>query len=154
LKRNQTEEQIINTFRWAKEAKLKTYSFNMIGVPYEDMNSIKRTINLNRKIKPDYVGVSIFNAFKGTKLYSLCQKNGWLVNRTSSSYFQSTNVRHPNFRLKKLKKIRDRFGFEVYKVYDKKRAYIDLIDKKMTKVPAYTKLRSLLIEKGIKRLIE
>ncbi len=154
LKRDQTEEQIVNTFRWAKEAGLKTYSFNMIGIPYEDKESIKKTIELNRKINPDYVGVSIFNAFKGTELYDLCLKKHWLTNKYSKSYFQSTNVKHPNFTVKQLKKIRDSFGFEVYKIHNKKRAYIDLIDKKLASIPFYTKLRSFLIGKGIKNIIE
>jgi len=73
---------------------------------------------------------------------------------SSESYFQSSNVIHPRFSVKELKKIRDSFGFEVYKKHNKKRAYIDLMDKKLNKVPLYTKLRSLLIENGIKRLIE
>jgi radical SAM superfamily enzyme YgiQ (UPF0313 family) len=153
LKRDQTEEQIINTFKWAKEAGLKTYSFNMIGIPYETKESIRKTIELNRKINPDYVGVSIFNAFKGTELYDLCLEKGWLSETYSKSYFQSTNVKHSNFTIKQLKQIRDRFGFEVYKYKNKKRAYIDLFDKKMTKVPFYTRLRSLLIEKGIKKIL-
>lgn len=154
LKRNQTEEQIINTFKWAKEAGLKTYSFNMIGIPYETKESIEKTIEINRKINPDYVGVSIFNAFKGTELYDLCLKKNWLTNNYSKSYFQSTNIKHPNFTSRQLKQIRDRFGFEVYKHKNKKRAYIDLIDKKLTKAPFYARLRSLLIEKGIKKIIE
>ena len=154
LKRNQTDEQIINTFKWARQVGLKTYAFNMIGIPYEDKTSIKKTIKLNRKAKPDYVGVSIFNAFKGTKLYELCLKNGWLSDTYSTSYFQSSNIKHPNFTIKQLKKIRDSFGYQVYKYSDKKRAFIDLMDKKLTKFPIYTKLRSKLIEKGVKKLIE
>lgn len=154
LQRNQTEEQIINTFKWAKEAGLKTYSFNMIGIPLEDRESIRKTIELNRKISPDYIGVSIFNAFKGTQLYGLCLEKNWITNTYSSSYFQSTNVRNPNFTIKQLKKIRDSFGFEVYRKTNKRRAYIDLIDKKLMKIPFYTKLRSILIEKGIKKIIE
>jgi len=154
LKRNQTEQQIIDTFRWAKEAGLKTYSFNMIGIPYENKESIQKTIELNKKINSDYVGVSIFNAFKGTELYNLCLEKNWLTNKYSHSYFQSSNVNHPNFTLKQLKKIRDKFGFEVYKDRNKKRAYIDLIDKKFTKIPFYNKFRSFLIEKGIKKIVE
>jgi anaerobic magnesium-protoporphyrin IX monomethyl ester cyclase len=154
LKRNQTNEQIINTFKWAKEEGLKTYAFNMIGIPYEDEKSIKKTIELNRKIQPDYAGASIFNAFKGTELYDLCKKNNWLKQSYSKSYFQSSNVKHPRFTIKRLKKIRDSFGFQVYKKASLKRAYIDLIDKKLTKLPLYTKIRSKLIEKGIKKVIE
>jgi hypothetical protein len=125
----------------------------MIGIPFENKESIQRTIDLNRKINPNYVGVSIFNAFKGTELYELCLKKHWLTQKYSKSYFQSTNVKHPNFTIKQLKKIRDRFGFEVYKHKNKKRAYIDLIDKKLTKLPFYTKVRSFLIGKGIKKII-
>jgi len=154
LKRHQTDEQIIETFKWAKEIGLKTYSFNMIGIPQENYESILKTIELNRKIQPDYVGVSIFNAYKGTWLYDYCDENNLLKGISSESYFQSSNVIHPRFSVKELKKIRDSFGFEVYKKHNKKRAYIDLIDKKLTRVPLYTKLRSLLIENGIKRLIE
>ena len=154
LKRHQTDEQIIETFKWAKEVGLKTYSFNMIGIPQENYESILKTIELNRKIQPDYVGVSIFNAYKGTWLYDYCDENNLLKGISSESYFQSSNVIHPRFSVKELKKIRDSFGFEVYKKHNKKRAYIDLIDKKLTRVPLYTKLRSLLIENGIKRLIE
>jgi len=154
LKRNQTNEQIINTFKWAKEEGLKTYAFNMIGIPYEDEKSIKKTIELNRKIQPDYTGASIFNAFKGTDLYDLCKKNNWLKQTNSTSYFQSSNVKHPHFTIKKLKRIRDNFGFQIYKKTNIKRAYIDLIDKKLTKLPLYTKIRSKLIEKGIKKIIE
>ncbi|MAG77920.1 hypothetical protein CL616_00995 [archaeon] len=154
LKRNQTNEQIINTFKWAREEGIKTYAFNMIGIPYEDEKSIKKTIALNQIAKPDYIGVSIFNAFKGTELYDLCKKNNWLKEKNSSSYFQSTNVIHPNFTIKKLKKLRDHFGYNIFKQTSKKRAYIDLIDKKLTKIPLYTRLRSKLIEKGIKKIIE
>jgi anaerobic magnesium-protoporphyrin IX monomethyl ester cyclase len=154
LKRNQTNEQIINTFKWAKEEGLKTYAFNMIGIPYEDEKSVKKTIELNRKIQPDYAGASIFNAFKGTDLYDLCKKNNWLKEKYSKSYFQSSNVKHPHFTIKKLKKIRDSFGFQIYKKTSRKRAYIDLLDKKLTKLPLYTKIRSKLIEKGIKKIIE
>ncbi len=154
LKRNQTDEQIIETFKNAKEVGLKTYAFNMIGIPQENYESILKTIELNRKIQPNYVGVSIFNAYKGTELYEYCERNNLLQGLSSSSYFQSSNVIHPRFSIKELKKIRDSFGFEVYKKHNKKRAYIDLIDKKLTRIPFYNKLRSLLIEKGVKRLIE
>lgn len=154
LKRNQTDDEIIETFKTARKIGLKTYSFNMIGVPYETRESIKKTIRLNQIIKPDYVGVSIFNAYKGTELYDICKKNNWIKNTNSKSYFQDSNVIHPNFTINELKKIRDSFGYYVYKDQNIKRAYIDLIDKRLSSLPSYIKLRSLLIERGIKKLVE
>lgn len=153
LERDMTDEQIINTFHWAKEAGIETYAFNIIGLPYETRENIQETIELNRKINPDFIGVSIFTAFPGTPLYDLCKKEGWLAEGYSTSYFQDTNVRHPNFTIEELKKIRDNFGFEVYRKTKPLRAYVDLIDKKMTKYHAYMRLRSMLIAAGFKKIL-
>ncbi len=146
LKRNMTNEQIIKTFRWAKQAGIKTYSFNMIGIPFETKESIKKTIKLNQKIRPDYIGVSIFNAYKGTELYDICKKNGWLINKTSTSYFQDTNVKHPNFTIKQLRRIRKSFGFKVFLPYNPIRAFIDLFDRSFSSFPYYTFVRSKIIK--------
>ena len=153
LERNMTDEEIIQTFRWAKEAGIKTYAFNMIGIPYETKGNIQETIELNRKINPNYVGVSIFTAFPGTPLYDLCKKNGWLDDNYSMSYFQDTNIKHPNFKIYELKKIRDSFGFEVYKKTKPLRAYVDLVDKKFTRYNWYMRVRSGLIKAGFKKIL-
>ncbi len=155
LKRYQTENQIIDTFKWARESGLQTYSFNMVGIPYETKETIKRTIELNKKCKPDFVGVSIFNAYKGTELYDLCEKNGWLIKDIAAkSYFQSTNVKLPTVSIKQLKKIRDKFGFLVYKDSRPLRAYLDLFDKTFIKIPGYLKSRSFITKLGMKKLLK
>jgi len=147
LKRNMSDQQIINTFKAAKKAGLKTYSFNMIGIPFETKKSIEKTINLNRKCKPDYIGVSIFNAFKGTEIYSVCQKNNWLRKEYAKSYFRESNVKHPNFTLSQLKRIRNNFGFKVFMSYKPLRALIDLVDRNLSQIDSYIFLRSKIIEK-------
>ncbi|HLD07053.1 MAG TPA: radical SAM protein [Candidatus Nanoarchaeia archaeon] len=153
LERSMSDQQIIDTFAWAREAGIKTYAFNMIGIPYETRENIMETMELNRKLDPDYVGVSICTAFPGTPLYDLCRKNGWLDEEYGHSYFQDTNIRHPNFTIDELKQVRDRFGFEVYRKTRPLRAYIDLVDKKFTKYPSYLWLRSTLIRAGVKNVL-
>ncbi len=153
LERDMTDQQVIDTFHWAKEAGIKTYAFNMIGIPYETKENIQETIELNRKINPDFVGVSIFTAFPGTPLYDLCKREGWLTEEYSTSYFQDTNVKHPNFTIDELKKIRDSFGFEIYRKTKPLRAYVDLVDKKLTRYQPYMHLRSMLIAAGFKRVL-
>jgi len=69
------------------------------------------------------------------------------------SYFQDTNVNNPNFTLKELKKIRDTFGFQVYRKTKPFRAYVDLIDKSLTKYKSYMWFRGKLIAYGAKRLL-
>lgn len=147
LKRNMTDKQIIEFFKTAKQAGLKTYSFNMVGIPFETKKSIEKTIKLNRLCKPDYVGVSIFNAFKGTEIYDLCVKNGWLKKDYACSYFRESNMNHPNFSSLALKKIRNSFGFKVFLSYRPFRAIADLIDRNLSQLDLYILIRSKIIEK-------
>lgn len=147
LNRHMSNDQIINAFNWARKAGIKTYSFNMVGIPFETHDSIKKTIELNQKIKPDFIGVSIFNAYKGTELYNTCKKNKWLIkDEPAESYFRSTNVAHPNFSQKELVRIRRSFGFNCFKKYRPLRAYADLIDRTAAALPYYTLMRSKIIE--------
>jgi radical SAM superfamily enzyme YgiQ (UPF0313 family) len=153
LKRNQTDQAIIDGFLLAKKAGIQTLSFNMIGIPFETHESVQKTIELNRKCRPDFIAVSIFNAFERTELHDICKQNGWLSSSNGLAIFRTSNVKHPNFTLKKLRKMRNRFGYEVFKVYNYKRALIDIMDKILTKYPIYVKIRSLLIKQGIKKLL-
>lgn len=147
LKRNMSDQQIIDTFKAAKKAGLRTYSFNMIGIPFETKKSIQKTITLNKKCKPDYIGVSIFNAFKGTEIYAVCEKNNWIRKGYAKSYFRESNVRHPNFTLSQLKRIRNNFGFRVFVSYRPLRAFVDLVDRNLSQIDSYIFLRSKIIEK-------
>jgi anaerobic magnesium-protoporphyrin IX monomethyl ester cyclase len=153
LKRNQTDESIINAFLLVKKVGIQTLSFNMLGIPFETYESINQTIQLNRKCKPDFVAISIFNAFERTDLHDLCKRNGWLKSSNGMAIFKTSNVKHPNFTIKELKKMRDRFGYEVFKAYNYKRALIDLIDKTLANHKLYVKFRSFLIRWGIKKLL-
>ncbi len=150
LKRNQTDDQIIEAFRMVRKSGMKTLSYSMVGIPFETKESTQKTIELNRKCSPDFVAVSIFNAYKGTEIHDICKKNGWLAQDNGLAYFQTSNIRHPDFTLKELKKIRDSFGYQVFREYKPKRAIIDLIDKKMLTNKYYQKCRSYLIKQGIK----
>jgi radical SAM superfamily enzyme YgiQ (UPF0313 family) len=147
LKRDMTDEQIISTFNEARKAGLKTYSFNMVGIPFETKKSIEKTIQLNRKCKPDFVGVSIFNVFRGTEIYDICKKNNWIKKTYSKSYFYESNINHPNFKSSELKKIRNSFGFKVFLSYNPLRAVIDLIDRNLSQINLYIFIRSKIIDK-------
>ncbi len=144
LKRSITDEQIIEGSRLIKKYGMNLYTYNMIGLPQENVENIRKTIEINRKIQPDFLAVSIFTAYKGTYLYDLCEKNGWLDKTiTLNSYYSSTNVKHPTIPFSKLKRIRQYFGFNVFIKYNPKRAFIELIDRSLINFRYYSKLRSL-----------
>ncbi|TAK35119.1 MAG: radical SAM protein [Chloroflexota bacterium] len=146
LRRNLSDEQMIRAFAAARAAGLRTYSFNMIGVPHETRETIRKTVELNRKLRPDYVQVSIFTAYKGTDLYEQCKENGWLdESHGIESYSTTTNVKHPNFTVNELVWLRRTFGFRCFISHRPLRALADVFDRTMSSLPYYTRVRSFLI---------
>jgi radical SAM superfamily enzyme YgiQ (UPF0313 family) len=116
LNKTVTEKQILNAFKLAKKYHIQTTSLNMIGLPFETRENIKDTINLNKKISSDRMQVARFNAFKGTKLYKLCQDNEMINEKTKiHSKYLDTNVKHNYLSEKELKSIRRKFSYYCYK---------------------------------------
>lgn len=153
LRRPETDAEIVEAFAQARAAGLETHAFNMVGLPFETEADIPRTIALNRRCRPDYLAVSLFNAYPGTDLHRLCTQNSWLSPAPARNYSQETNVRHPNFSTRKLKWLRDSLGFRVFWRRRPLRALIDLVDKKMLRFAPYHALRSALIRQGARRLL-
>src|SRR3989344_1668798 len=135
-----TNRQIIQTFKDAKTAKLKTYAFNMIGVPFETKKTIEKTINLNKIIQPDFIGGSLFNAFYGTEIYELAKNENMLKEKLSESYFKESNIRN-------------KFGFKVYIKKRPIRGILDLIDKKYSKNKNILKIKNKILKYGIRKII-
>jgi radical SAM superfamily enzyme YgiQ (UPF0313 family) len=153
LRRNETDDQIEGAFEQTRRAGLETLAYNMVGLPYETRDSIRKTIALNQRCRPDYVVPAIFNAYQGTDLHRLCEQRGWLGTRPARGYFQDSNVRHPNFKRRHLRRIRNMLGFHIFRPARPVRALVDLVDKNLLRFSEYHGLRSLLIRSGIKRLL-
>jgi radical SAM superfamily enzyme YgiQ (UPF0313 family) len=88
LQRPITNEQIIKVFKLLKEAGIKSYSFNMVGLPFETPEMIEDTIKLNLLLDADHIQVSVFYPYPKTHLYEICKENGWLSQNKKSSYFE------------------------------------------------------------------
>lgn len=87
LNRKIKNEQIVDVFKLVHEIGIKTYAFNMVGLPFETPEMAEETIQLNEYISPDYTQVSIFYPYPGTELYDICKKNNLLLNEHKDSYF-------------------------------------------------------------------
>jgi radical SAM superfamily enzyme YgiQ (UPF0313 family) len=85
-------ERIIESARIIKEAGIKLWTFNMVGVPFETPESIEKTIALNKSIKPDVVFVSTFYPYPGTKLEKVCRERGWISDRKIQGFFSNITV--------------------------------------------------------------
>ena len=123
-----TDEQIINAFRWAKEAGVPTMSLNMVGLPLETKEQIQKSIDLNRKVQPDYIQVSIFTPYYGTDLYDFSVENNLLkTNKIDISYYMGDYLYNPNITSKELQKIRKTFAYKSFKDRSLFKAYMLLI---------------------------
>ncbi len=90
LKRDMTNEQIIDTFRMIKDYGIKTLAFNMFGIPYETEETILETISLLKIIKPFRTIISLFTPFPGTELYNICKREGWEFDYHIRNFYSGT----------------------------------------------------------------
>lgn len=92
LRKRVSEEDLLRAFRLTREYGLRTFGFNMIGLPHETERAILKTVELNRRLQPDTLFCSVFNPYPGTDLYTMARENGWLSDRKVRSYFEHTSV--------------------------------------------------------------
>lgn len=78
LKRNMSNDDIINTAKILKEVGIKFCTLNIVGFPTETPHQMWETYELNRRIKPDGTIVSIFYPFPKTELADLCIEQGFI----------------------------------------------------------------------------
>jgi radical SAM superfamily enzyme YgiQ (UPF0313 family) len=95
LNRDISDEQILETFSFLKKAGLKRMAFNMLGLPFETEETIRQTIALNRKIRPDRVHVTLFQPYPGTALFRLCEEEELLEAGAVGDYYgEATRVKN------------------------------------------------------------
>lgn len=78
LKRMMTDEQMINAFGWFHKYKIPTLTYNIVGLPHEDLHKALKTIKLNVKLNPDRVTPNIFYPYPMTVLESIARKAGFV----------------------------------------------------------------------------
>jgi anaerobic magnesium-protoporphyrin IX monomethyl ester cyclase len=151
LNKKITDQEIINAFKIARKYGLHTMSFNMVGLPMETEAQIWKTINLNKKVKPDSIQVSIFTPFKGTSLYEYCKEKKLIITKKiERSYYLKSCLKNPNINPKKLRTLSKRFSYYSYKDRSLIKAYLLLL--RDYSIPIYLKLGPY-IPLFIKRII-
>lgn len=83
LRRNYSNNDVINFVKLARKHDLQVAFFNLIGIPGETLADFKETIEINRKCKPEWVLPSIFFPYPGSDLYFSCKKQGLLEKPSS-----------------------------------------------------------------------
>lgn len=78
LKRPVPQEGIIRGFDLAHAAGISTLSYNMVGLPDEDLGKALKTVKLNAQVSPHRAIASIFFPYPGTEGYRMAREEGYL----------------------------------------------------------------------------
>ncbi len=78
LKRMMTDEQMIHAFSWFHKYGITSLTYNIVGLPFEDLHKALKTIKLNVKLNPDKVIPNIFYPYPMTILADIARKAGFV----------------------------------------------------------------------------
>lgn len=117
LKRNYSNDDFIKTVELAREYGLRVSFYNLIGIPGETLDDFKETVNLNRKLLPDWHALSIFYPYPGTDLHRLCKEKGLLKEAFHDTEMErcKATLDLPGFSKKQIQKEFIWFDYNVYK---------------------------------------
>jgi anaerobic magnesium-protoporphyrin IX monomethyl ester cyclase len=79
LNRRMPDQKIIDIFKWSDQLGIITWSLNMIGVPGDTEESLRKTIELNTRLVPSHLQLAVYQPFPGTPLYERCVKEGLIL---------------------------------------------------------------------------
>ncbi|MFZ5764278.1 MAG: B12-binding domain-containing radical SAM protein [Thermodesulfobacteriota bacterium] len=98
LGRRMSNAVIKEAFATVRAAGMKTYAFNMVGLPEEGFAELRASIELNRHIMADAMQVSVFQPYPGTKLRELAIARGWISTRRLPLSHKSFSImRYPGW---------------------------------------------------------
>jgi radical SAM superfamily enzyme YgiQ (UPF0313 family) len=87
-------EQIENAFNLAKEMKLETWGFFLLGLPGEDKNTMKDTIDFAIKLDPDIAKFHVLKPFPKSVVYDQLKAQGLIVDENYIHYGIHTKPVH------------------------------------------------------------
>jgi len=91
--------QIVEAFKWARRAGMKTFGFVMLFSPLETAESLRATRRLIFEADPDLLQVSFCTPYPGTRLADLFAKEGIPFQQDWSRYvfLKAPVMEHPRF---------------------------------------------------------
>jgi len=111
------KDHLLRAFELARNAGIKTRPFNMIGSPGETKEHIFETIRLNQRLAPDELPEpTIFRPYPGTFLHQYCSQRGWISNRATQGYCDSSILDQPSISARELDYLQQVFPYEARQI--------------------------------------
>jgi radical SAM superfamily enzyme YgiQ (UPF0313 family) len=116
LKRPMAEDTIVNAFKAAEKAGIRTWSFNMIGIPTETKEEMHETARLNARIRPYITRCSIFFPYEGTDLHQYSTEHNLIQSERAgelSSHLEDSILNMPQLSREEIVKFKILFKWYV-----------------------------------------
>lgn len=78
LKRMMTDEQMINACAWFRKYGVRVLTYNIIGLPHEDLRRALKTVKLNARLQSDRIIPNIFYPYPMTELHRIAKEAGFV----------------------------------------------------------------------------
>lgn len=119
LRRNYSNDDVLNAVTLARRHGIQVAMFNLIGVPGETFADFKETVKTNRACRPDWHLTSIYFPYPGTDLYNVCKDEGLLEGPIDPNHERQKAVLDlPGFSKKEMQDGLRFFNHYVYRGYD------------------------------------
>jgi len=76
LQKGTSIKQVEQAFELCKKYKIKTLAYFMMGNPTETLDDVKDTLAVSRRIKPDFMQMTILSPFPATQIYLRALQEG------------------------------------------------------------------------------
>lgn len=87
LKRFDKNQQVLDAAENCKKVGIKRIIFNIFGMPFETKDQMLDTLELNKKINPEFFYIFTYIPLKGTKLYEIAEEAGLLYDSLRTIHY-------------------------------------------------------------------
>jgi len=91
MNKNIDLEQILTAFKWAKQAKIETFAYLIIGYLNETEETVKQTLKFVKKLKPDLLMYNVATPLPRTKLFEQAVKEGLVAENYWQNFIKDKN---------------------------------------------------------------
>ncbi|MCK5580627.1 MAG: B12-binding domain-containing radical SAM protein [Candidatus Omnitrophica bacterium] len=78
LKRNVTNDTMLNVFKIFRDYDIKVFSNTILGLPGSTLEDDLESLDFTLQCRPYYSGFTVMTPFPGTDLYKYCEENDYL----------------------------------------------------------------------------
>lgn len=106
LNRKHSNKKIKEAFAITKKHGIKSFSFNIVGLPFETKEMAIDTLNLNLELQPDFGKCFYFYPYPESKIHQLCLDYGLMVDdlEAVSGYLEAPSLNEVFMSHKDMKK--------------------------------------------------